>query len=110
MTEAAEQGAEQDSAPVVRALCASRAGGFETRPLLYRFRCIDKLPERPSPDAVRGTVVHAVLERLYDLPAPQRIPGTATSMVEPEWQRLLADEPELNELFADDPDGTRLAA
>jgi putative RecB family exonuclease len=105
-----EPGSEPDAAPVVRSLSPSRAGDFKTCPLLYRFRCIDKLPERPSPDAVRGTVVHAVLERLYDLPAPERIPDTATAMVEPEWQRLLADEPELNVLFTDDPDGTRLAA
>jgi len=41
-----------------------------TCPLLYRFRVIDKLPEPPSPAAARGTLVHAVLERLFDQPAP----------------------------------------
>src|SRR5579875_3147036 len=96
--------AEPDG-PTVRSLSPSRAGDFKTCPLLYRFRCIDRLPERPSADAVRGTVVHAVLERLFDLPAGQRTPATATSLVEPEWQRLLADEPEVAELFADNPDG-----
>ena len=48
-------------------LSPSRASDFMTCPLLYRFRTIDRLPERPSPEATRGTVVHAVLERLYDL-------------------------------------------
>jgi putative RecB family exonuclease len=91
--------------PVVRSLSPSRAGDFKTCPLLYRFRCIDRLPERPSPDAVRGTVVHAVLERLFDLPAVQRTPATATALVEPEWQRLLEDEPEVAQLFTDNPDG-----
>jgi putative RecB family exonuclease len=54
---------------------------------------------------VRGTVVHAVLERLFDLPAGQRTLGRAAEMVEPEWQRLLESDPELAELFADDPEG-----
>ena len=105
-----DAGAESaDSAPVIRSLSPSRAGDFKTCPLLYRFRCIDKLPERPSADAVRGTVVHAVLERLFDLPAGERVLPTAQALVEPEWQRLLEDEPEVGELFADDPDGRRLA-
>ncbi|HEY4866214.1 MAG TPA: PD-(D/E)XK nuclease family protein, partial [Candidatus Dormibacteraeota bacterium] len=43
-------------------LSPSRAGDFLTCPLLYRFRVIDRLPEPPSPAAVRGTLVHAVLE------------------------------------------------
>ncbi|SCF86770.1 putative RecB family exonuclease, partial [Streptomyces sp. Ncost-T6T-2b] len=41
-------------------------------PLLYRFRVIDKLPEKPSEAATRGTLVHAVLERLFDVPAADR--------------------------------------
>ena len=80
-----------------------------TCPLLYRFRVIDRLPERPSPAATRGTVVHAVLERLFDLPAGQRTLERAAAMVEPQWQRLLADEPRLAGLFPDDADGTELA-
>ena len=41
-------------------------------PMLYRFRVIDRLPEPPRPAAARGTLVHAVLERLFDLPATER--------------------------------------
>jgi len=48
-------------------LSPSRASDFMTCPLLYRFRVIDRLPERPSIDAVRGSVVHKVLEELFDL-------------------------------------------
>jgi len=96
-------------APSVGALSPSRAGDFLTCPLLYRFRVLDRIPERPSPAAVRGTVVHAVLERLYDLPAAERTLARAVEMVEPEWRRLLEAEPELAELFpaagsADGPD------
>ena len=83
-------------------LSPSRASDFMTCPLLYRFRVIDRLPERPSPAATRGTVVHAVLERLFDLPAAERMPARAHAMLAPEWERLLEAEPELAELFADD--------
>lgn len=71
-------------------------------PLLYRFRVIDKLPEKPNPAATRGTVVHAVLERLFDHPAVERTVERARSLVPGEWQRLLAERPELAELFADE--------
>ena len=54
------------------ALSPSRAADFMSCPLKYRFRVVDRLPEKPSPAAVRGTVVHAVLERLFGLPRGQR--------------------------------------
>ncbi|WP_030167825.1 RecB family exonuclease [Spirillospora albida] len=93
--------------PVTGSLSPSRAGDFMTCPLLYRFRVIDKLPERPSPAAARGTLVHAVLERLYDLPTAGRTPDAARAMLDPEWERLLAAEPELAELFAGDAERDR---
>lgn len=80
-------------------LSPSRAADFKTCPLLYRLRTIDKLPEPPSADLVRGTLVHAVLERLFDLPAPARTPPAAAGLVEPEWARLTEAEPELAALF-----------
>jgi putative RecB family exonuclease len=84
-----------------RSLSPSRAGDFLTCPLLYRFRVVDRLPEPPSLAAVRGTLVHAVLEHLFDQPAPGRTPEAARSLVEPEWERLIAEEPELAGLFED---------
>ena len=95
---------------VVGSLSPSRAADFKTCPLLYRFRSIDRLPERPTRDATRGTVVHAVLEELYELPAPDRTVQAAHELLEPAWQRLLEAEPGLAELFADDADGAELAA
>ena len=82
-------------------LSPSRASDFVQCPLLYRLRVIDKLPEPPSPAAVRGTVVHAVLERLFDLPAAQRTPAAAAELLAPQWQELRESEPELAELFDD---------
>src|ERR687889_40485 len=84
-------------------LSPSRAADFKTCPLLFRFRTIDRLPETPSADQVRGTLVHAVLERLFDLPAAQRTPAAAAGLVAPEWARLVEQEPGLAELFAEVP-------
>ncbi len=90
-------------APVtVRAsLSPSRAADFKTCPLLYRFRSIDRLPERPTVEQARGTLVHAVLERLFDLPAAARTPESAGDLVAPQWDRLVTEEPELASLFTD---------
>ncbi len=78
-------------------------------PLLYRFRVIDKLPQKPSEAATRGTLVHAVLERLFDNPATERTAGRATALIPGQWDRLLESKPELSELFAQDPQGERLS-
>ncbi|MEC3993126.1 PD-(D/E)XK nuclease family protein [Actinacidiphila sp. DG2A-62] len=80
-------------------LSPSRAADFMRCPLLYRLRVIDRLPEKPSAAATRGTVVHAVLERLFDAPAADRTADLARSMVAGEWERLLAARPELRGLF-----------
>jgi putative RecB family exonuclease len=66
---------------------------------LYRFRAVDRLPERPTRAQVRGTVVHAVLERLYRLPADQRVPDQARSLIRPVWAELNDAEPALAGLF-----------
>jgi putative RecB family exonuclease len=83
-------------------LSPSRAADFKTCPLLYRFRVIDRIPERPTPDQARGTLVHAVLERLFDLPPAHRTPQQASAALQPQWQRLTTEQPELADLF-DDP-------
>jgi putative RecB family exonuclease len=80
-------------------LSPSRAADFKTCPLLYRFRTIDRLPERKSLAAVRGTLVHTVLERLYDLPARERTVAAARELVAPAWAEL-REEPGVAELFA----------
>jgi putative RecB family exonuclease len=91
---------DQPDRPQVRpasrpALSPSRAADFKQCPLLYRFRAIDRLPEAPSPAQLRGSLVHATLEQLYGLPATQRGPDTARSLVEPAWDRMMAEDPAL---------------
>ncbi|KOV96326.1 recombinase RecB [Streptomyces sp. NRRL B-1140] len=90
-------------------LSPSRASDFMQCPLLYRFRVIDRLPEKPSEAATRGTLVHAVLERLFDAPAAERTAPRAKSLIPGQWDRLRETRPEVVELFADDPEGERLA-
>ncbi|MFD8245813.1 RecB family exonuclease [Nocardia sp. NPDC059691] len=82
------------------ALSPSRAMDFKQCPLKYRFRAIDRIPERPSVHAVRGTVVHAVLEDLYGLPAAERVPERAEALVPTAWARVHAQQPEVAELVA----------
>src|SRR5688500_742464 len=80
-------------------LSPSRAADFKTCPLLYRFRTIDRLPERKSLAAVRGTLVHSVLEKLYDLPQAERTVAGALELVEPAWAEL-REQPGVAELFS----------
>lgn len=89
-------------ATVRASLSPSRAADFKTCPLLYRFRSIDRLPEQPTVEQARGTLVHAVLERLFDLPPAGRTPRAASDLVAPQWERLITEQPELAALFTDD--------
>jgi putative RecB family exonuclease len=84
------------------ALSPSRAGDFMQCPLLYRFRVVDRLPEAPSPVAVRGTVVHAVLERIFDLPCGARTLQAARDLLAPQWERVREENPLLADLFDGD--------
>ncbi|MGH8837456.1 MAG: RecB family exonuclease [Actinomycetes bacterium] len=90
----------------IGSLSPSRASDFMTCPLLYRFRVIDRLPERPSPVATRGTLLHNVLDALFDLAPGERTVARAAELIGPAWAHLCEAEPELAGLFADDPDGT----
>jgi putative RecB family exonuclease len=95
------QGLTEDQRAHLPSLSPSRAADFKTCPLLYRFRTIDRIPEPPTLDQARGTLVHAVLERLFDLPAIERIKAEATALVAPQWDRLRAEQPLLDTLFGD---------
>ena len=105
-------GTPVDGERVLGSLSPSRAGDFRTCPLLYRLRTIDRLPEEPSPSAVRGTVVHKVLEDLFDLPAAERTPDRAEDMVQAAWDFVLDAEPDLAAMFVGEgaPEGPEIAA
>jgi len=80
--------------PDLGALSPSRAADFTTCQLLYRFRTIDRLPSVPSAAALRGTLVHGVLESLFDLPAADRVLAQAVELLPAAWTDLVAKDPE----------------
>lgn len=85
------------------ALSVSRINDFKQCPLKFRYRVIDRIPEPPSSAAARGTLVHSVLEHLYDLPADQRTVHTATNLLEPRWAAMVERDPAVQDLFAEEP-------
>ncbi|MCV7174519.1 RecB family exonuclease [Mycolicibacterium sphagni] len=100
-----------DAGPADRprpALSPSRAADFKQCPLLYRFRAVDRLPEAPSTAQLRGSVVHAALEQLYGMPAADRGPETALSLVDQAWERVLGEHPDFAEGFTDQQRGQLL--
>ncbi len=93
-------GAAAPSRPL--ALSPSRAEDFKRCPLLYRLRAIDRIPEVPTRAQVRGTLVHAVLEELFALPAPDRLLSAAEDLVRPVWERMVAERPESADPIGED--------
>jgi putative RecB family exonuclease len=56
-----------------RSLSPSKVSSFTNCPLAFRLAYIDRLPEPPSPPAVKGTLVHSALEGLiWNHPAGSR--------------------------------------
>ena len=85
-------------------LSPSRANDFAQCPLLFRYRVVDRLPEPPSEAAARGTLVHAVLERLFDAPAGERTLELALGMLPEQWSTLRSAHPDYGNLFAVEAD------
>ena len=81
------------------ALSPSRAADFKQCPLLYRFRTVDKLEGPPSPAAARGTLVHSVLEHVFELPAAERTVEAAVRLLPQRWSALAEERPELVEMI-----------
>jgi putative RecB family exonuclease len=87
--------------PLPPTLSPSRVSAFTDCALAYRFANLDKLPEPPSPHATKGTLVHAALERLFTLPAPERTPEAAAACLD-EAALAMRDDPDLVGLGLDD--------
>ena len=86
----------------VPGLSPSRANDFQQCPLLFRYRVVDKLPEPPSAAAARGTLVHSVLDKIFDLPASDRTLPAAEALLDPAWGELQVSDPRVTSLFTDD--------
>ncbi len=72
-------------------LSPSKVSTFRDCALAFRYSAIDRLPEAPSVPASRGTLVHAALERLLDLPAPQRTEDRAVTCLAEATEAFRAD-------------------
>lgn len=66
-------------------LSPSSATDFKSCPQLFKYRALDRLPEPVSGPAARGSLVHAVLERLYAEPAANRTPDRAEALLQGLW-------------------------
>ncbi len=93
-----------------QSLTPSKVTSFTSCPLAFRFSAIDRLPEPPSPHAVKGTLVHAALEGLiWNRPAGQRTVQAALDELHAAWEELAA-APEMAELaMSDEETGCFLA-
>lgn len=87
--------------PLPPALSPSRVTAFTDCALAFRFAVLDRLPEPPSPAATKGTLVHAALERLYDLPPAARTVGAAVAALG-QAHVALRDDPDLTGLGLDE--------
>jgi putative RecB family exonuclease len=84
--------------PLPSSLSPSKVSKFTECALAFRFSAIDRLPEPPSLHAIKGTLVHGALERLFwDLPKGCRSLAAARRALEPAWTALAAD-PEIEAL------------
>ena len=70
-------------------------------PLMFRLRTVDRLPEPGSLATHKGTVVHGVLERLYDLPVSERRVEVALELLPGQWESHREKSPEVMGLFED---------
>lgn len=86
------------------ALSASRAKEYERCPLQYRLHVLDGYREPETRAKALGTVVHAVLEELFALPADDRSVEAARSLVEPQFDALIAKNPAVDALFTNAED------
>jgi putative RecB family exonuclease len=90
---------EVNESPVLVTLSPSRASDYLQCPLLYRFRSIDRLPEPPSVDAIRGTLVHAVLEKLFTFPRNERLLARAEEHLPSAWVEMKDSHEDVQELL-----------
>lgn len=76
----------------------SAVSEYQNCPLLYRYRKINKLPEPPSLDAERGTLVHTVLHDLFESIPEERTPQTAIDLLPSRWKSQIEAKPALHDL------------
>lgn len=96
--------------PLPGSLSPSKVTKFTDCALAFRFSAIDRLPEPPSPQALKGTLVHGALERLFwELPRGKRNAAAARDALDAAWTMLQSD-PELQGLELSEDERNRFVA
>ncbi len=73
---------------LLETLSPSRASDFKHCPQLFKFKAIDHIEMPPTVYQARGTTAHLALQRLFDLPAPQRTPERLFDLFRQAWAEL----------------------
>ena len=84
-------------------LSPSSGTDFMCCPQLFKYRAIDRLPEPVSGAAARGSLVHAVLERLFAEPPHLRTPERAEDLLISLWHEV-RNNPEIRPEGMEFPD------
>lgn len=92
--------------PKPPALSASSAKSFLQCPLQFRFIFVDKIPQPRSPAMLKGSLVHKVLEEMFNLPPQSRNLQTVLAGVESQWKTLAAQTDMLEITLAELPETT----
>lgn len=82
--------AERPAPP--KMLSPSRMDDFATCPRQFFFKSVLRLPTTPSVAAAKGTVAHAVLERLFERPRDERTVEAAVADIDAAWEACLEDD------------------
>ena len=69
-------------------LSPTAATTFRECEQLFLFRNLWRLPEPPSPALVKGSLVHLVLERMFERPAEERTPENLEAAFREEWRNV----------------------
>ncbi|MEA2433603.1 MAG: putative RecB family exonuclease [Actinomycetota bacterium] len=72
-------------------LSPSSVTDFKSCPQLFKFRKVDNLPEPVSGPAARGSLIHAVLERLFMEEPGRRTPERAEELLDALWRQVRED-------------------
>jgi putative RecB family exonuclease len=89
--------------PLPTSLSPSKVSSFKDCALAFRFSAIDRLPEPPSPWAVKGTLVHRALELLFwEEEAGKRTVQAALQKLERARVEMHADEEFIGLALSDD--------
>jgi len=83
-------------------LSPSSVNDYNNCPQLYKYRTIDKLPQPPSLDAERGTLVHTVLHDLFEKLPRERTPATAIELLPQSWRTQVQAKPELEQMVTNE--------